>query len=133
VHPEPPHNLFVYGTLRRGLPNQFARLLAQQETWLGRARIQGRLYRLDRYPGLTLSSAPEEWAIGEVYRLHDAQRTLAILDDYEGCGPLNPLPHEYARVTATVLLETGTPVPVWVYVYNWPVAEERRILSGDWL
>ena len=130
---EPPSNLFVYGTLRRGFPNQFARLLAEQETWLGRARMPGRLYRFDRYPGMTLSSAPEEWVTGEVFCLQDPARTLTILDDYEQCGPNNPLPHEYLRVTATAWLETGPKVSAWVYLYNWPTTEEQRILSGDWL
>jgi len=117
-------HLFVYGTLRSGFQNEFARLLAERETLLGGARIHGKLYDIGRYPGLVLSPAPEEWAIGEVFRLHDADRTLAILDQYEG--------GEFTRVTATILMEAGEQL-AWVYVYNGQVAEERRILSGDYL
>jgi len=117
--------LFVYGTLRSVFQNEFARLLAEEETLLGRGRIHGTLYDMGRYPGVVLSSAPQEWVVGEVYRLHDPDRTLAILDRYEGA--------EFARVAAAILLEAGDQLPAWVYVYIRPVAGERRILSGDYL
>jgi gamma-glutamylcyclotransferase (GGCT)/AIG2-like uncharacterized protein YtfP len=117
--------LFVYGTLRPVFHNEFARLLAEGESLLGGARVHGRLYDIGRYPGLVLSSAPEEWALGEVYRLRDADRTLEILDRYEGA--------DFTRVTGDVLLDTGEQLPAWVYVYNRPVDEQRRILSGDYL
>jgi gamma-glutamylcyclotransferase (GGCT)/AIG2-like uncharacterized protein YtfP len=124
------NHLFVYGTLRSGFQNQYARLLAEEETLLGRARIRGKLYDIGRYPGLVLSSAPQELVIGEVYRLQDPDRTLATLDRYEGA--------EFTRVAATILLEAGEleageQLPAWVYVYNRPVAEGSRILSGDYL
>lgn len=117
--------LFVYGTLRSVFQNEFARLLAEGENLLGGGRVHGRLYDIGRYPGLVLSSAAEEWAVGEVYRLRDADRTLAILDRYEGA--------DFTRVSGDVLLDTGEPSPAWVYVYNRPVDEQRRILSGNYL
>ena len=117
--------LFVYGTLRSVFQNEFARLLAEGESLLGGARIRGRLYDIGRYPGLVLSSAAEESVAGEVYRLRDAERTLAILDRYEGA--------DFTRVTGDVLLDIGEQAPAWVYVYNRPVDEKRRILSGDYL
>ena len=46
-HPRTTQHLFVYGTLRSGFQNQFARLPAEQKTWLGRARIEGRLQRFE--------------------------------------------------------------------------------------
>jgi gamma-glutamylcyclotransferase (GGCT)/AIG2-like uncharacterized protein YtfP len=117
--------LFVYGTLRSVFQNEFARLLAEGENLLGGGRVHGKLYDIGRYPGLVLSSAAEEWAVGEVYRLRDADRTLAILDRYEGA--------DFTRVSGDVLLDTGEPSPAWVYVYNRPVDEQRRILSGNYL
>jgi gamma-glutamylcyclotransferase (GGCT)/AIG2-like uncharacterized protein YtfP len=117
--------LFVYGTLRSVFQNEFARLLAEGENLLGGGRVHGKLYDIGRYPGLVLSSAAEEWAVGEVYRLRDADRTLAILDRYEGA--------DFTCVSGDVLLDTGEQSPAWVYVYNRPVDEQRRILSGNYL
>jgi gamma-glutamylcyclotransferase (GGCT)/AIG2-like uncharacterized protein YtfP len=119
------HHLFVYGTLRSALPNEFARLLAEHEILLGPARIQGRLYHLGRFPGLVLSDAAGEWVIGELYRFRDGSSTLAALDRYEG--------PDFTREAAAALLETGERLPAWVYVYNRPVPEQSRILSGDYL
>ena len=127
------NNLFVYGTLRSGFQNKFARLLAERGTLLGRARIQGKMYHLDSYPGLVLSSEPDEWVTGEVYRLDDAAGTLAVLDDYEGCGPHDELPYEFVRAIAKVRLVTGRHLAAWVYVYNQPLPEDRRVLSGNYL
>jgi len=118
-------HLFVYATLRSPFTNRYARLLAERATLLGRARIQGKLYDLGPYPGMLLSGDPEDWVIGEIYRLHDPAETLAILDDYEGAP--------YTRVAAQVRAEFAETVDVWVYTYNLPVTEAQRILSGDYL
>jgi gamma-glutamylcyclotransferase (GGCT)/AIG2-like uncharacterized protein YtfP len=117
--------LFVYGTLRSAFQNRYARLLAEEGKLLGSARVRGRLYDLGRYPGMELSSAPEERVAGELYELRAGARTLEILDEYEG--------DEFTRMTVGALLDTGEQMAVWVYVYNRPVAGERRILSGDYL
>ena len=95
--------------------------------------MQGRLYRLDGYPGLKLSPSAEDWVTGEVYLLSDPEATLRSLDAYEGCGPEDPEPHEYERVEACALLEDGRTMDVWAYVYQRSVAENRRIESGDFL
>jgi gamma-glutamylcyclotransferase (GGCT)/AIG2-like uncharacterized protein YtfP len=118
-------HLFVYGTLRSPFPNPYARLLAERGTLVGRARIHGKLYDLGPYPGMLLSDAPEDWVIGELYRLHDPAQTLAILDDYEG--------PPYTRVTAPVRTELAEAIDAWVYIYNFPVTERQRVLSGDYL
>src|SRR5438105_3735016 len=90
-----PDELFVYGTLRSGQPNQFARLLAEAATLLGPGRVRGRLYQVNSYPGLILSDGPDEWVKGEVYRLHNSSTLLPVLDDYEGCGSQDTPPFEF--------------------------------------
>jgi gamma-glutamylcyclotransferase (GGCT)/AIG2-like uncharacterized protein YtfP len=119
------NHLFVYGTLRSRFQNRYARMLAEEGRLLGGAQVLGRLYDLGRYPGMEQSSAPEERVAGELYELRDGALTLGALDEYEGA--------EFTRVTATVHLESGEQMAAWVYVYNRPVAGERRILSGDYL
>lgn len=117
--------LFVYGTLRRGCANRHARLLDRSAQFLGTARVQGRLYRVQWYPGMTLKAKTDEWVVGDVFRLRDPA-TLAALDQYEGAN-------EYQRVLATAVLEGGNRVRCWVYEYIGRVTAERRIESGDWL
>ena len=118
-------HLWVYGSLRRGCANQYARMLESSARYVGWARVQARLYRIDQYPGIRLVSGADEWVVGDIFRVTDPQ-TLLILDDYEG-------PNEYRRVNAEAVLETGERIQCWVYEYIGPVSEDRRILSGDWL
>src|SRR5689334_5996231 len=107
---ERPSLLFVYGTLRRGLPNKYSRLLARQSSFLGRACLRGRLHRIGRYSGAILSSKPNEWIRGEVFRLADPAALLPILDDYEG--------PQFERTLALVRLDSGRRPRAWVYLYR---------------
>ena len=100
-------NLFVYGTLRRGSHNRFARFLAAHARFLGDARIAGRLYNLGRYPGATRSDALREWVRGEVFRLDQPAKTLSTLDAYEG--------PRFERSMARVHLASGIQLDAWVY------------------
>jgi gamma-glutamylcyclotransferase (GGCT)/AIG2-like uncharacterized protein YtfP len=115
------HHLFVYGTLRRGSSNQFARLLAEQGQFMGVARVPGRLYELGRYPGAVASDQPDEWIHGEIFSIDDA--LLAALDEYEGS--------EFERVIVPVRLDDGRTIECWIYWYVGS-ATGRRIASGDW-
>ena len=102
---------------------------------VGRGRVPGRLFRLDGYPGLVLSGEPGRWVRGELYALEPPKEladTLTRLDDYEGCGPNDPRPHEYERVVLDVILESGGNESAWVYVYKGATANRQEILSGDY-
>jgi gamma-glutamylcyclotransferase (GGCT)/AIG2-like uncharacterized protein YtfP len=107
--------LFVYGTLRRGSQNEFARLLAEQGDFVSLARVPGRLYDFGRYPGARPSDQPDEWIYGEVFSLDDA--LLTALDEYEGA--------EFERAMAPA-------IGCWIYWYVGS-ATGRLIASGDWL
>jgi gamma-glutamylcyclotransferase (GGCT)/AIG2-like uncharacterized protein YtfP len=127
--------LFVYGTLRKDVRNSKFHLLAREAseaTFVGHARIQGRLFDLGEYPGLVLSGDPGSWVNGEVYAFHNPQRTLSRLDAYEGCGLNDPQPHDFERVERDVVLDSGARHRAWLYVYNGPTADKREILSGDY-
>jgi gamma-glutamylcyclotransferase (GGCT)/AIG2-like uncharacterized protein YtfP len=115
-------HLFVYGTLRRGSNNKFARMLASRTPVVGSARLQGRLYDFGPYPGAIATDQPDQWIYGEVYRLEDSQ-LLASLDEYEGS--------EFERASAPVRMEDGT-IDCWIYWYVGH-ATGSLIASGDWL
>ncbi len=121
--------LFVYGTLMRGSQHPMARKLEADATYLDGARYNGRLYRVTHYPGVIASSASDEWVFGDVYTLRDPD-LLTALDRYEGCGPDDAEPTQYLRLLQDVTLDSGAQVKAWVYIYNWPVEESQRIMSG---
>jgi gamma-glutamylcyclotransferase (GGCT)/AIG2-like uncharacterized protein YtfP len=98
--------LFVYGTLRRGSPNTFAKLLEANSRFLGNARMRGRLHQFSNYPGVVLSDQPGEFVQGELLELQDP-RILVVLDEYEG--------FEFQRVPVTVSLDDGQELEAWVY------------------
>ena len=101
-------NLFVYGTLRRGSKNKYARLLHAHARFLGDARMRGRLYQLDHYSGAVLSDQPDDWVDGEVFQLEEPS-ILATLDEYEGA--------EFERAIIQVHLDSGEELEAWVYLF----------------
>jgi pyruvate carboxylase len=122
---DPQQLLFVYGTLRTAIRDPEYQMLDRQAEYVGMGSFQGKLYNLGSYPGATPLTTPEDRVKGEVYGLKDPDHTLPILDDYEGS--------EYHRQQLCILLDTDEQIQAWIYIYNQPVKEESRILSGDFL
>jgi gamma-glutamylcyclotransferase (GGCT)/AIG2-like uncharacterized protein YtfP len=114
----PADHLFVYGTLRRGRDNRFARLLSERGKFIGESRVSGRLYDFGSYPGARAAERPNEFILGEIFYLAEPHMVLAALDEYEGPE------FERAMVTAGTL-------ECWIYWYTGPEAG-RLIASGDW-
>ena len=102
----PQARLFVYGTLRRGSPNKFAKLLADNSRFIGDARMRGRLHQFSNYSGAVPSDRPNEWVRGELFELLDPS-ILGRLDEYEGS--------EFRRVLLTISLD-GQELEAWVYI-----------------
>ena len=125
--------LFVYGTLMRGYVHPMARLLSANAEFLGEASCRGRLYMVKHYPGLVLSDDANDIVHGELYRLREAEPLLREFDMYEACGEGFPEPTQYIRRMLPVTLEQGETVDVWTYIYNWPVADLKRIASGRFM
>jgi gamma-glutamylcyclotransferase (GGCT)/AIG2-like uncharacterized protein YtfP len=128
-----PIVLAVYGTLRRGEPNDS--LLAGAR-YLGRARIAGRMREMPRtaerayaYPSLVLGDGGE--VVIEVYDLPDPAM-LAAADALEAFDPADVAGSEYVRCLVEVV---GGPVATaWIYVYNGPPeAMGDPIPDGDWV
>jgi gamma-glutamylcyclotransferase (GGCT)/AIG2-like uncharacterized protein YtfP len=116
------HHLFVYGTLRRGSDNKFARMLADRARFVGTARVPGQLFDFGSYPAAVPSDQPHHWIHGEVWGLEDPE-VLSSLDEYEGA--------EYERAIMPVQMRNGLEVNCWIYWYVSAVTG-RLIASGDW-
>src|SRR6185436_8834874 len=116
-----------------GYDHPMSRRLSAEAKLVGAARCRGRLYLVRHYPGMVLSADAADEVHGEVFRMHDPQVLLRVLDKYEGCGPGAAEPTEYLRRQVTVTLDDGRMIEAWTYVYNWPVAHLPRIASGKFL
>ncbi len=115
----PSDLIFVYGTLRSGFSNEHALLLRANAEFVGPATVRGSIYLMADYPvgGYPgFRENPDGVVHGEIWRLREPERILALLDAYEG--------DQYERVRIG---------DWWIYRYIGPVAEERRIQSGDFL
>lgn len=125
--------LFVYGTLRRDLGNGNFHLFARSARYVGHARARGLLFDLGAYPGFVTTAKRDCWVRGEVYAIANPQATLALLDEYEGCGPKHSQPWEFVRVRSSVTLDSGRYVGVWIYAFAGSVVGRPKVESGDYL
>lgn len=123
--------IFVYGTLRRDANSDMHQLLIKHATLVGDATYQGRLYKIDTYPGAVPSDNPNDVVHGEVYKLQQTDVALALLDQYEEFGPEFPEPNEYSRLKQSVTLRNSRTVMAWVYVYNHSTKDLELIESAN--
>lgn len=122
--------LFVYGLLRIDLQNTTAELLRRHADYLGQGYVNGRLFDIGEYPGLTLDKKNNYEVKGDVFLLNDLEM-LNALDDFEGIGDAYSEPYEYERRKIRVYVNNGM-LSCWAYLYNWPVSNSKEILSGDY-
>lgn len=115
--------LFVYGTLKRGISNPWARRLWARARFAGEATLPGRLYDLGSYPAFVEEDAAAGLVHGEVAELEDAG-VLEDLDRYEGS--------QYERLPRRVRMQDGREREAWVYVYRAPLVHARWIPGGRW-
>ena len=125
--------VFVYGTLMRGFDHPMSKLLAASADFLGAASCPGRLYMIAHYPGLLRATAPGDVVSGELFRMREPAGLLVTLDDYESIGPGYEPPTLYLREALPVTLADGSVHEAWTYIYNRPVDEAKRIVSGRFL
>ncbi|MEA2462850.1 MAG: hypothetical protein QOJ98_597, partial [Acidobacteriota bacterium] len=92
-------------------------VLAKTASFIGDARVAGRLYDLGAYPGMSLSSGGQ-YVRGEIYEVHPDHWSSVIqrLDEYEGCSDRDAEPHEYRRELVRAELRSGESVDAWAYV-----------------
>jgi len=118
-------HLFVYGTLRPGIAHPMARWLTGFAEESAEARMRGRLFELGGYPGMRPAAGEDEWVMGEVLRLREAESIWPYLDEYEGA--------EFERVRGEALTASNEAVACWVYMCRKEPAQHLRIPGGDYL
>jgi gamma-glutamylcyclotransferase (GGCT)/AIG2-like uncharacterized protein YtfP len=129
IMPEAPErHVFAYGTLRRGGRNDINRLQPAPQ-YVGMGEVQGVLYHLDWYPGLTLGGEQAVTVVGEVYRI--APQLEAVLDAIEQIVP--GADSEYFKSELEIAVQ-GRPLRCLVYEIN-PLHVRGRepIGHGDWI
>jgi len=124
------HHLFVYGTLSpRHAPREIAATVRRLRP-VGSASVRGRLYDLGKYPGAILSKSSRSVIRGEVFELPTDAQTLSSLDNYEGFEPGKPGSSLFVRRTWPVVMDDGTRLRCWVYVYNGAMKDAQPLRSG---
>lgn len=96
--------------------------------FVARGSIQAKLYDLGEYPGAKPDHRHQ--VKGELYRLTDPVKALALLDNYEDYVSLRRHDSLFVREPAQVTLEDGTLQTAWVYFYNRPVDDSHLIAEG---
>ena len=121
-------HVFVYGTLRRGGRNDINRL-QPAPVYVGMGEVQGTLYHLDWYPGLTLGGNEAVMVVGEVYLI--SVELEAVLDGIEEIE--NGPDSEYFKREVDISVQ-GAPLACLVYEINPArVRGLRPIGHGDWI
>jgi len=108
-------------------------MIAEGAKRVDSARVQGRIYQLESYPGVVLTEDPSTWVYGELYEFDNIERTLRRVDEYEGCSPRDPQPHRFRRVETRVALRSGRWERAWVYEFTGSIADLTWIKSGDYV
>jgi gamma-glutamylcyclotransferase (GGCT)/AIG2-like uncharacterized protein YtfP len=117
--------LFVYGTLLRYFKNEVMQSLKDSMEFINHGELQGTLIDLGDYPGLTEDVSAHN-VKGEIYRITDAGKVFALLDEYEG--------EEYTRKQKWIRLNKKETIGCWVYVYQLKSNPEHKIImNGDYL
>ncbi len=126
-----PH-IFVYGSLMSTAHHPMGERLRAEARLISPATIQGRLYRVSWYPGVSETTNPEQRVHGELYALDTPGRALAWLDAYEGFAPGSRESGEYTRVERPVRLNSGEEITAWVYLYQKDVSQLPLVVGGRW-
>lgn len=124
--------IFVYGSLRKGFSSPAREVLDDYTEFIGKATFQGKLYKIEWYPGVVPSDNKDDVVLGEVYKINERKEVLSKLDRYEGCLPSDPKPHAFVRKQVPVNLN-GDEITAWIYLFDLPINDKNQIRSGDYL
>ncbi len=122
--------LFVYGSLMDG-ENEFGLYLQQNSVFVNDGFAMGQLYDAGEYPGMVLNAEAYE-VKGKIYQLHNVEKTLPVLDEYEGYGDNELKPNLFVRQLIDINTN-GRLVKCWIYIYNHSVNHLKEITCGNYM
>ena len=126
------NQLFVYGSLRSGFKSPLYEYISRFFTFVGEARIRGKLFDMGSYPA-GVSTRDNTFITGELYQLNresDFSWVIGQLDDYEGVN-VEPDEMQLFRREITEIFLNGGITHAWIYWYNGDVSGKALIASGD--
>jgi gamma-glutamylcyclotransferase (GGCT)/AIG2-like uncharacterized protein YtfP len=128
--------LFVYGTLLSDYGDiESHQWVDKYAEYMGKARMEGKMYMVDYYPGIIPCSKGEKYFVkGELYRLKEPENLFSLLDRYEEYYPMDAVHSEYVRKQSEVELKNdGKTYTAWVYYFNKSVDDLEFMPKGDFL
>jgi gamma-glutamylcyclotransferase (GGCT)/AIG2-like uncharacterized protein YtfP len=125
--------LFVYGTLLKDLDNEMSNFLASHSVFTGKGYFYGELYKVSWYPGAILSNDVSDKVYGMIFKVKNSEVVFKVLDEYEGLGDHQSKPYLFKRELITVFIETNIKIKSWVYLYDRPIKNLKKIISGDFI
>jgi len=128
-----PNYLFVYGTLRKEFGLQLSTDLKDDISFVENAVINGELFDIGEYPAALPTNDESSKIKGEIYQVKHPRKVFKILDEYEGYNRKHLKESEYYRKKEVLMRENGENIIAWVYWYNFPVPNEKRIFESDYL
>ena len=128
--------LFVYGTLLSEYGDQEShQWVSQHADYLGKAKMEGKMYMVDYYPGIIPCQEGEHYFVrGELYKLREPDKLFGFLDRYEEYNPVDAAHSEYVRKQTQVFLKNDpNEYTAWVYFFNQSVEDLEFMPKGDFL
>ena len=126
------HQLFVYGSLRSGFHSSAYEYISRYFTFVGNAKVRGKLFDLGTYPA-GIKSNDNKFIVGELYKITNEDEfawAIGQLDDYEGVT-VEPDEVQLYRRELTEVYFNNSITHAWIYWYNGDVSGKPLIESGD--
>ena len=125
--------LFVYGTLRKGFSLLIPEKIAADIEWVGYSSVKGKLYDIGKYPGAVPDDSGDMFITGEIIKIKAPVTVFEFLDNYEDYDDEDLQASEYCRKKEWFSLEGGVRIEAWIYWYNFPVNNKKRIEENDYI
>lgn len=123
--------LFAYGFLKRAYHGDRKTQTPPMDVeFVSVGLYQGRIYRVERYPGVIYDELEDYTVKGEVFKMRNPDQLLPILDRYEHASPLIVTEPEYQRVLRKIKTPNAL-VDCWVYEYLKAVKDPMLIENGE--